>query len=101
MPCGTARLMFCSRPSVHSGRDAYLYVLIEHQSTPDRLMALRMLGYQLRIWERHLARPEQRSRTRPLPLIIPVVIYQGRRQWIAPTDLRSDRRRPGPGRRGI
>lgn len=50
-------------------------------------MALRMLGYQLRIWERHLAQPEQRSRTRPLPLIIPVVIYQGRRQWIAPTDL--------------
>ena len=35
-----------------AGRDALLYVLLEHQSTPDRLMAYRMLVYQVRTWEK-------------------------------------------------
>ena len=69
-----------------SGRDAYLYVLIEHQSSPDPMMAFRMLTYQVRIWERQLAEHPQRG-TRPLPIIVPVVIYQGRRQWSAATDV--------------
>ena len=42
-------------------RDAYLYVLIEHQSRPDPLMAFRMLVYQVRIWERHLAERQPES----------------------------------------
>ena len=33
--------------------DALIYVLLEHQSTPDRWMALRMCGYLTRIWTRH------------------------------------------------
>ncbi len=69
------------------GRDAYLYVLLEHQSTPDPLMAFRMAGYQHRIWERHLDMYPPEAGHRPLPLIIPIVIYQGRRRWTAPTDL--------------
>ena len=32
-------------------RDAFLYLLFEHQSTVDALMPYRMLGYVLRIWE--------------------------------------------------
>ena len=70
-----------------SGRDAYLYVLIEHQSSPDPLMAFRMLVYMVRIWERHLARHAASSGRRPLPLIVPLVIYQGRRRWSAVTDI--------------
>ncbi len=33
------------------GRKTYLYVLLEHQSTPDALMAFRLLRYLVRIWE--------------------------------------------------
>lgn len=69
------------------GCDAYLYVLLEHQSTPDPLMAFRMAGYQHRIWERHLDMHPPGAGYRPLPLIIPIVIYQGRRRWTAPIDL--------------
>jgi predicted transposase YdaD len=66
------------------GRPAYLYLLLEHQSTPDPLMALRMAAYQVRIWEAHQREHPHATR---LPLIIPVVLYQGRASWSAPTDL--------------
>lgn len=36
------------------GRDAYVYLLAEHQSSDDPLMAFRMLRYVTRIWDQHL-----------------------------------------------
>jgi hypothetical protein len=36
------------------GRAAYFYVLLEHQSTTDRRMPLRMLRYMIQIWDAHL-----------------------------------------------
>ena len=38
----------------YAGRDAQLYVLFEHQSTPDRFMPFRLLRYIIRIWEAFL-----------------------------------------------
>ncbi len=35
------------------GGRAFLYLLLEHQSANDPDMPLRMLVYQVRIWERH------------------------------------------------
>jgi predicted transposase YdaD len=56
----------------------WLYMLVEHQSTPDRWMRLRLLKYCCRIWERQLtARPMPRE-LRP---IVPLVFYQGARSW--------------------
>ena len=69
------------------GDDAYLYFLIEHQSSPDDLMAFRMLRYQVRIWERHLKTEPTTSGKTGLPMIVPVVLYQGHRRWTAPTDI--------------
>ena len=66
------------------GDDAYLYFLIEHQSSPDDLMAFRMLRYQVRIWERHLKTEPTTSGKTGLPMIVPVVLYQGHRRWTAP-----------------
>lgn len=67
-----------------AGTDAYLYVLLEHQSTPDPLMAWRMLGYLMRIWERYVGRHPAAKR---LPVVVPVVIYQGQRRWKASTEF--------------
>lgn len=69
------------------GHDAYVYLLVEHQRTADQLMALRMLNYQGRIWEHHVAGERPRVASTPLPMIVPVVIYQGTRRWSAPTDI--------------
>ena len=35
-----------------AGREAFVYLLLEHQSTIDLLMPLRLLRYLLRIWDR-------------------------------------------------
>lgn len=64
--------------------EALIYVLLEHQSRPDRWMALRMCGYLTRIWSRHV---DQHPGLRRLPPIVPIVVYQGRAPWTAPTDL--------------
>ena len=69
--------------SVHlEGRTAYLYVLFEHQSTVDQLMAFRLLRYMVRIWDRWLA---ENPAEKKLPPIIPLVLYHGRSRWTAAT----------------
>jgi len=66
------------------GRDAYVYLLVEHQSSADPLMAFRMLRYVTRIWDRHL---RDRPRARQLPAVIPLVVHHGRGRWASPVQL--------------
>ena len=56
----------------------WLYVLLEHQSTPDEWLRLRLLKYSIRIWERDSRRTPKEKQLRP---IVPLVLYQGRRRW--------------------
>ena len=65
-------------------RDALVYVLVEHQSSSDPLMAFRMLRYVTRIWDRYL---DEHPSTRQLPPVIPVVVHQGPGRWNSPQDL--------------
>ena len=60
------------------GAAAWLYVLLEHQSTPDPWLRLRLLKYSIRIWERDRRRHPTEDRLRP---IVPLVLYQGGRVW--------------------
>ena len=55
-----------------------LYVLFEHQSTPNRWMRFRLLEYCCRIWADALGADDKRPE---LPPIVPVVFYQGKRRW--------------------
>jgi len=66
------------------GSDAYVYLLIEHQSSNDPLMAFRMLRYMTRIWEQYL---RQTPKARQLPAVIPLVVYYARKRWTAPTQM--------------
>ncbi|HYO67961.1 MAG TPA: Rpn family recombination-promoting nuclease/putative transposase [Archangium sp.] len=73
-------LLFTAR--LRSGQPLLLYVLLEHQSSVDRWMALRMLRYVVRQVERW--RQEHPESTR-LPVIIPLVMYHGPDgTWTAP-----------------
>lgn len=67
-----------------AGRDALVYVLVEHQSSNDPLMAFRMLRYITRIWDRYL---DDHPHTRQLPAVIPVVVHQGPGRWTSPEQL--------------
>jgi hypothetical protein len=60
------------------GSNAFLYVLFEHQSSEDPRMALRLLSYILRIWERFAAAHPVPAK---LPAILPIVLAQGKRPW--------------------
>ena len=66
------------------GCDALVYVLMEHQSTPDPWMAWRIMRYVTRIWDRY--RTEHPTRT-SLPMVVPVVVYHGRAPWRQATEL--------------
>ncbi|MEM6051656.1 Rpn family recombination-promoting nuclease/putative transposase [Erwinia sp. P7711] len=57
-----------------SAGDGYIHVLIEHQSTPDRHMAFRLIRYAVAAMQRHLEAGHKK-----LPLVIPVLFYTGRR----------------------
>lgn len=66
-----------------SSEEAYAYVLIEHQSKPDRMMALRMWEYMLL-----LAKNRAKDRAdKKLPIIVPIVFYNGKRKYNAATSL--------------
>src|SRR5690606_26332622 len=59
---------------------------IEHQSRPDNDMALRMMSYRALLYE-SLRRAAYKRK--PLPALIPVVLYSGTRRWKAMRDVRS------------
>lgn len=54
--------------------DGYIHVLIEHQSSPDRHMAFRLMRYAIAAMQQHLEAGHN-----VLPLVIPILFYQGRR----------------------
>ena len=56
----------------------WLYLLFEHQSTPDFWLRLRLLGYCCRIWERDRQHHNEARYLRP---ILPLVFYQGPTGW--------------------
>jgi len=67
-----------------ASRDALVYFLFEHQSSVEVLMALRLLLYVARIWERHLrAHPKAHL----VPPIVPVVLHHSEHGWSASTTL--------------
>ena len=63
------------------GHDAYLFVLLEFQSSVDRFMALRVLSYVTSFYMDY-AQAEQN--VRKLPPVFPIVLYNGDRRWTAP-----------------
>jgi predicted transposase/invertase (TIGR01784 family) len=61
---------------LRDGNEANVYLLLEHKSSPDVQVALQLLRYMVRHWER-----AQRDKIRPLPPVIPIVVYHGREKW--------------------
>ena len=59
-----------------AGRPTLLYLLLEHQSSVDPLMPLRMLVYVTEILLGHA-----REIGLPLPMVFPFVLHQGPEQW--------------------
>lgn len=52
--------------------DGYIYVVIEHQSTPDAHMAFRLMRYAIAAMQKHLDAGHKQ-----LPLVVPMLFYHG------------------------
>lgn len=66
------------------GRETLLYLLFEHQSTPDPGMPLRLLGYMTEIFLQH-----QKSKGLPLLPVLPFVFHQGPESWSVSTQFQE------------
>ena len=51
----------------------YIYVVIEHQSSPDNHMAFRLMRYAIAAMQRHLD-----AGHKTLPLVVPILFYHGK-----------------------
>ncbi|OXS25271.1 MAG: transposase [Acetobacterium sp. MES1] len=58
-------------------KDGYLYFLFEHKSYPDRMVALQLLTYMVRIWNEKVNRKTDTH----IAVIIPIVICHGETKW--------------------
>jgi predicted transposase/invertase (TIGR01784 family) len=56
--------------------EGYIYCLIEHQSTPDPLMAFRLMRYSILAMQSHLDKSKDKT-LKKLPLVIPILFYHG------------------------
>ena len=65
-----------------SAEPVWIYVLLEHQSTPDARMSFRLLKYCCRIWDTGV-----QDGAGPLRPIVPMVFYQGRHGWTHSTQF--------------
>lgn len=57
-----------------------IYILVEHQSTIDHSMPLRLLKYMIKIWE-HFQIQNGASSTLVYPVIVPLVFYTGKKEY--------------------
>jgi predicted transposase/invertase (TIGR01784 family) len=62
--------------------ESYIYLLLEHKSSPEKLTPLQLLGYMVQIWQE-----KTRQGTSELPPIIPMVIYHGQSRWRVAEDF--------------
>lgn len=71
-------LFSCKLDNAGNSEDGYIYLLLEHQSTPDPLMAFRLFKYMVNICDRYLI---ENPKTKHLPLIYPLVLYNGTKPY--------------------
>ena len=76
---------------VFQDHEAFVYILIEHQSTVDYLMPYRLLVYMTRIWERYVKEKGKEAKRKgfKLPPIVPVVFYDGLKKWTAKRNFKE------------
>jgi predicted transposase/invertase (TIGR01784 family) len=73
------------RTTTLRGEPVLLYLLVEHQSTNDPDMTLRVLIYLARILERFRKENEHS----PLPLVLPVVVAHAPEGWTVPISFHA------------
>lgn len=66
-----------------NGESGFLYLLLEHQSTPQKLLPFRILKYITAIQEAHL----EKTKSKTIPFVFPLVLYTGSKPYPYSMDL--------------
>ncbi len=66
-----------------TGQLAYVYILIEHQSSINPVMPFRLWNYCALIWDKYL----KQTQANTLPLIFPLVFYHGDAPYSGPRKI--------------
>jgi predicted transposase/invertase (TIGR01784 family) len=61
----------------------YLYILVEHQSSQQKLMPFRILKYMAAIMDNH----QKTTKSETLPIIYPIIFYSGKKSYNNSTNL--------------
>ena len=67
-------------------REVIFYILLELQSSVDRIMPYRLLMYMVQIWKNELTNvkyTDSQNKNFKLPAIVPIVLYNGTSDWDA------------------
>lgn len=63
-----------------AGKPGYIYLLLEHTSTVDRMLPFRMLKYSIAVMEYHLKK-NKNKKDAVLPIVYPLMFYTGARPF--------------------
>jgi predicted transposase/invertase (TIGR01784 family) len=69
---------FLYKVNLSGGLEGFIYLLLEHKSSPYRFSGLQALKYMVRIWDEYLLNNKD---AKYLPPVIPVVLYHGGSKW--------------------
>lgn len=69
---------------VNDNSDGFIYLLLQHKSSPDDLMAFHLFKYRLNICDKYL---QKNPNSKTLPLVYPLIIYSGKETYNAPRNL--------------
>lgn len=78
-------------------QEIIFYLLLELQSTVDYQMPYRLLLYMVEIWRKlHKSSEnnERKSKNFRLPVIIPIVLYNGIKPWTVPLEFKNYQNQP-------
>ena len=74
---------------VYKIKNKDVFFLIEHQTKIDYEMPYRILKYEIDIIESTLENRKYKTKKYKYPIVIPIVLYTGKRKWNAKIDLRE------------
>ena len=61
-----------------AGKSGYLYILLEHQSTSDALIAFRLWQYTIALMDSHIRSKGEKK----LPIVIPICLYHAEKPYV-------------------
>ena len=65
------------------GYEAYLYLMVDHQSQPDKWMPWRVMKCTCNVIDQKM------TTDHVIPLVIPLVVYHGKRSWLYSRDIKD------------